>query len=85
MCIHFLSSSFYIALSKALANIMIRNRDNGNSSFALILKEMFSIFSAQCKLTLAIGTCKIESLEQHRDTTLTGLAAVVTFIKPIKD
>lgn len=85
MCVPFLSFSFYIALSKALINIMIRNRDNGNSYFALILNEVFSIFSAQCKLSLAVGACKIESLEHHRDTTLTGLAAVVTCIKPIKD
>lgn len=84
MCVPFLSF-FYIALSKALINIMIRNRDNGNSSFALISNEVFSIFSAQCKLSLAVGACKIKSLEHHRDTTLTGLAAVVTCIKPIKD
>lgn len=85
MYVPFLSFSFYIALSKALINIMISNRDNGNSSLALILNEVFSIFSAQCRLSLAIGTCRIESSEHLRDTTLTGLAAVVTCIKPIKD
>lgn len=51
----------------------------------LISNEVFSIFSAQCKLSLAVGECKIKSLEYHRDTTLIGLAAVVTCIKPIKD